>query len=286
MFLYSAQRSKPLLVLQPLATCHHVLTSEPLTSLMPFRTPPTPSIHHWMPSTRYSANLQSAQAPLLTLHLLTTCMRKFHGNLTVPCRPNRKCLKLVLWNVLVYFTLSTTLMTLMIVTYLPNLSLTSIHFQTFIIRDCEKSCVWILMNTAMFTPQFLTNLTLCFESTRMHSFCQMPHLGIFMAQSTTYTLAMHRLATSHRTEYHPQNFKEFVIKSTTYYDKTSFDRQSLPGVLQQSLYAVSIYMANHSLPDSLSITMLLTQSPRVMAFLFHRSLISLTGLVVANHLLN
>ena len=138
----------------------------------------------------------------------------------------------------------------------------------------------------MLTLQSSLSLTLCCERTHMHSSCLVHHLGVSMELSTTLTLAMLLLATSHHTGCHPLSSRQCVIKLMTCYDKISFNPQSLLGVLQRYLYAARIYMVNHNPPDLWLIIVRLIQSLRVMAFLFLKSLISWTGLAEAKHLPN
>ena len=109
---------------------------------------------------------------------------------------------------------------------------------------------------------------------------------VSMELSTTLTLAIPPLATSHHTRCHPLSSRQCVVRLTTCYDKISFNPQSPLAVLQRYLYAARIYMVNHNHPDLWSIIMRLIQSLRVMAFLFLKSLISWTGLVEAKHLPN
>ena len=85
---------------------------------------------------------------------------------------------------------------------------------------------------------------------------------------------------------HPLSSRQCAIKSTTCYDKISFNPQSPLGVLQRYLYTVRIYMVKQTPPDLWLIIVRLIQSLRVMAFLFLKSSISWTGLAEAKHLPN
>ena len=98
----------------------------------------------------------------------------------------------------------------------------------------------------MLTLQSLLSLTLCCKCTHMYSSCLMHPSGVSTELSTTLTLAMPPLATSHHTGCQPLSSRRWVIKLMTCYDKISFNPQSPLGVLQRYLYAARIYMVNHN----------------------------------------
>ena len=153
-------------------------------------------------------------------------------------------------------------------------------------QNCARNCAQTLISTVMLTLQSLLSSTLWCERTHTHCSYLVHHLGVSMELSTTLTLAMFLLATSHHTGCHPLSSRQCVIKLMTCHDKISFNPQSLLGVLQPYLYAARIYTVNHNPPDLWSIIVRLIKSLRVMAFPFLKSSISWTGLAEAKHLPN